>query len=105
MEGTGRGFNLAEGIILDISIILIICCNFFVHEPSLMVLQVWARQRSSIYVHDCLNGYLISILLSYLVSLDKINNSMKALQILRVVLDFIGMLRSFSEVLILFPYN
>ncbi|KAH9711399.1 nucleolar protein [Citrus sinensis] len=57
---------------------------------ALILLKVWARQRSSIYVHDCLNGYLISILLSYLVSLDKINNSMKALQILRVVLDFIA---------------
>ncbi|KAL5754642.1 hypothetical protein ACOSP7_022862 [Xanthoceras sorbifolium] len=56
----------------------------------LMLLKIWARQRSSIYVHDCLNGYLVSILLSYLVSLDKINNSMKTIQIFRIALDFIA---------------
>ncbi|XP_044469095.1 nucleolar protein 6 [Mangifera indica] len=57
---------------------------------ALMLLKVWARQRSSIYAHDCVNGYLLSILLSYLVSLDKINNSMKTMQILRIALDFIA---------------
>ncbi|KAJ0098047.1 hypothetical protein Patl1_28938 [Pistacia atlantica] len=57
---------------------------------ALILLKVWARQRSSIHVHDCINGYLMSILLSYLVSHDKINNSMKAMQILRIALDFIA---------------
>lgn len=97
-----RWQELGEALILLkvwYSISLSLSRWFFLHllctwaYNFLCLLQVWARQRSSIYVHDCLNGYIISILLSYLVSLDKINKSMKAVQILRVVLDFIGMLR------------
>ncbi|KAI9164874.1 hypothetical protein LWI28_003798 [Acer negundo] len=65
-------------------------CRWKELGEALMLLKIWAQQRSSIYVHDCLNGYLVSILLSYLVSLDKINNSMKAVQILRIALDFIA---------------
>ncbi|KAK3224122.1 hypothetical protein Dsin_011147 [Dipteronia sinensis] len=65
-------------------------CRWKELGEALMLLKIWARQRSSIYAHDCLNGYLVSILLSYLVSLDKINNSMKAVQILRIALDFIA---------------
>lgn len=55
-------------------------------------MQIWARQRSSIYVHDCLNGFLISVILSYLATHGKINKSLNALDIFRVTLDFIGML-------------
>ncbi|KAB1213028.1 Nucleolar protein 6 [Morella rubra] len=57
---------------------------------SSILLKVWARQRSSIYVHDCLNGFLISVILSYLASQNKINKSMKAKEILRVTLSFIA---------------
>ncbi|KAK9990400.1 hypothetical protein SO802_025385 [Lithocarpus litseifolius] len=57
-------------------------------EASIL-LKVWARQRSSIYIHDCLNRFLISVILSYLASQNKIANSMRAMQIFRVTLNFI----------------
>ncbi|KAM7251230.1 hypothetical protein ACFE04_023113 [Oxalis oulophora] len=57
---------------------------------ALILLKVWARQRSSLYVQDCLNGYLISIILSYLASENQINKPMKAMQIIRTTLAFIG---------------
>ncbi|GAB4846824.1 hypothetical protein Ancab_025831 [Ancistrocladus abbreviatus] len=61
-------------------------------EASIL-LKVWASQRSSIYCHDCLSGYLISIIISYLATdsgRNRINNSMNAMQIFRVTLDFIA---------------
>ncbi|CAN8328094.1 unnamed protein product [Cochlearia groenlandica] len=57
---------------------------------ALILLKIWARQRSSIYVHDCLNGFLISVILSYLATHGKITKSLKALDIFRVTLDFIS---------------
>lgn len=60
---------------------------------ALILLKVWARQRASIWAHDCLNGYLISVILSYLVidvGGNHINKSMKAMQIFRVMLNFIA---------------
>lgn len=57
-------------------------------------LQVWARQRGSVYAHDCLNGYLIAVILSYLVSRSRINKSMTAVQIFRTTLAFIGIVSS-----------
>ncbi|KAJ6378798.1 hypothetical protein OIU78_028927 [Salix suchowensis] len=65
MEGIRRGFSFAEG-------------------------EVWARQRDFIHSHDGLNGYLIAIILSYLVAHEKVNSSMRPLQIFRVTLDFIA---------------
>ncbi|PKU81278.1 nucleolar protein 6 [Dendrobium catenatum] len=62
-------------------------------RDALLLLKVWARNRTSIYTHDCLNGYLISIILSYLTAGpggNQINRSMKALQIFRVTLKFIS---------------
>ncbi|KAK4741434.1 hypothetical protein SAY87_025022 [Trapa incisa] len=59
-------------------------------REALILLKVWARQRSSLYIHDCLSGFLISIILSYMATQKKINNSMKAMQIFRVTLDFIA---------------
>ncbi|XP_022751385.1 nucleolar protein 6 isoform X2 [Durio zibethinus] len=56
---------------------------------ALILLKVWARLRSSIYVHDCLNGFLISVIVSYLVAQDKINHDMKAMAIFRAALKFI----------------
>ncbi|XP_040999624.1 nucleolar protein 6 [Juglans microcarpa x Juglans regia] len=58
-------------------------------EASIL-LKVWARQRCSIYGHDCLNGFIISVILSYLASQNKINASMKAMEIFRVTLSFIA---------------
>ncbi|XWS42061.1 hypothetical protein CRYUN_Cryun17cG0136500 [Craigia yunnanensis] len=57
---------------------------------ALILLKVWARLRSSIYVHDCLNGFLISIIVSYLVAEGKINHDMKAMGIFRAALKFIA---------------
>ncbi|KAI4381714.1 hypothetical protein MLD38_007764 [Melastoma candidum] len=59
-------------------------------RDGLTLLKVWARQRSFLCVHDCLNGFLISVILAYLASLGKISNSLKALQIFRIVIDFIA---------------
>ncbi|KAL3525384.1 hypothetical protein ACH5RR_013756 [Cinchona calisaya] len=62
-------------------------------REALVLLKVWARQRSSIYCHDCLNGYLISVIMAYLAtesSRNRINNSMNPMQIFRVTLDFIA---------------
>ncbi|CAJ1930137.1 unnamed protein product [Sphenostylis stenocarpa] len=58
-------------------------------REALILLKVWARQRSSVYVHDCLNGFLISVILAYLASKQHINNSMKATEIIRFTLNFI----------------
>jgi len=65
-------------------------------EGNLIVLvqmQVWARQRTSIYTHDCLNGYLISAILVFL-TVDSggsiITKSMTTRQIFRVVMNFLG---------------
>ena len=56
-------------------------------------MQVWARQRTSIYSHDCLNGYLISAILVFL-TMDSggsiINRSMTTRQIFRVAINFFG---------------
>ncbi|MBA0618159.1 hypothetical protein Godav_027542 [Gossypium davidsonii] len=56
---------------------------------ALILLKVWARLRSSIYVHDCLNGFLISIIVSYLVAKNKINRDMMPMGIFRATLKFI----------------
>ncbi|XVE82616.1 hypothetical protein DITRI_Ditri16bG0020000 [Diplodiscus trichospermus] len=56
---------------------------------ALILLKVWARLRSSIYVHDCLNGFLMSIIVSCLVAEDKINHDMKAMAIFRAALKFV----------------
>ncbi|KZV53865.1 nucleolar protein 6 [Dorcoceras hygrometricum] len=60
---------------------------------ALLLMKVWARKRSSLYAHDCLSGFLITIIMSYLASKsgkNRINRSMNASQILRITLDFIA---------------
>ncbi|XP_074312667.1 uncharacterized protein LOC141648101 isoform X2 [Silene latifolia] len=60
---------------------------------ALALMKVWARQRSSIYSHDCLNGHLITVIMSYLAQKGtgrSFNKSMSAMQIFRVTLDFIA---------------
>lgn len=59
--------------------------------------QIWARQRSSIYIHDCLNGFLISVILSYLATHGKINKSLNAL-------DFIGLLIQLKSIFCICSY-
>ncbi|XXG81413.1 hypothetical protein AAC387_Pa09g2055 [Persea americana] len=69
-------------------------------EEALLLLKVWARQRSTICAHDCFNGFLISIIMAYLTTEfggSRINKSMKALQILRVSLDFIANSKSWDK--------
>ncbi|XP_028062667.1 nucleolar protein 6-like [Camellia sinensis] len=71
---------------------------------ALILLKVWAQQRSSRYAHDCLSGFLISVIMVYLTTKSGgkcINNSMNTMQIFRVTMDFIGMC-SFSFFPLLF---
>ncbi|KAL3630291.1 hypothetical protein CASFOL_023275 [Castilleja foliolosa] len=59
---------------------------------ALLLLKVWAR-KSSLFVHDCLSGFLITVIVAYLASKsgkNRINNSMNAMQILRITMDFIA---------------
>uniref|UniRef100_A0A6P4ACI0 nucleolar protein 6 isoform X1 n=1 Tax=Ziziphus jujuba TaxID=326968 RepID=A0A6P4ACI0_ZIZJJ len=62
-------------------------------REALILLKVWAQQRTSIYAHDCLNGFLLSVILSYLVNKKQINKSMKALKIFHVTLRSIANLK------------
>ncbi|KAL7606257.1 hypothetical protein Lser_V15G19682 [Lactuca serriola] len=60
---------------------------------ALVLLKVWARQRSSLHAYDSLNGYLISILVAYLASESgkfRINKAMTTMQIFRITLDFMA---------------
>ncbi|CAN6335656.1 unnamed protein product [Urochloa humidicola] len=63
-------------------------------QEALVLAKVWARQRTSIYTHDCLNGYLISaILVSLTVDYGEktiIKRSMTTRQIFRVVMNFLA---------------
>ncbi|KAM7520198.1 hypothetical protein LguiB_019160 [Lonicera macranthoides] len=73
---------------------------------ALILLKVWARQRSSIYAHDCLNGYLISVILAFLATESgrrRINNSMNTMQIFRIALDFIAASKSWENGLFFKP--
>ncbi|KAG8383986.1 hypothetical protein BUALT_Bualt04G0070800 [Buddleja alternifolia] len=59
---------------------------------ALLLLKVWAR-KSSLCVHDCLSGFLITVIVAYLASKsgkNRINSSMNPMQILRFTLDFIA---------------
>ncbi|KAL1815508.1 hypothetical protein DCAR_0519774 [Daucus carota subsp. sativus] len=60
---------------------------------ALVLLKVWARQRSSIYSHDCISGYLLSTIMAYLATVsgkNRISKSMNTIQICRHTLDFIA---------------
>ncbi|KAG6402464.1 hypothetical protein SASPL_134658 [Salvia splendens] len=59
---------------------------------ALILLKVWAR-KASLYVHDCLSGFMITVITAYLVTKsgkNSISSSMNAMQILRITLDFIA---------------
>ncbi|KAL4197282.1 hypothetical protein AMTRI_Chr04g187510 [Amborella trichopoda] len=75
-------------------------------REGLLLLKVWARNRSSIYIHDCLNGFIISAILSYLTTESggkRINHSMTPIQIFRVTLDFIASSKVWDKGLHLHP--
>lgn len=60
---------------------------------ALLLLKVWARQRNSIIGPDCLNGFIISIILAYLTTEGggkRITGQMTGFQAFRVVIDFIA---------------
>ncbi|KDP42811.1 hypothetical protein JCGZ_23753 [Jatropha curcas] len=66
-------------------------------QEALILMKVWARQRSSIYAHDCLNGFLIAVIMSYLATYEKVNHSMRPLQIFRVTMEFIASSKLWSQ--------
>ncbi|KMT09405.1 hypothetical protein BVRB_6g128810 isoform B [Beta vulgaris subsp. vulgaris] len=73
---------------------------------ALVLMKVWARQRSSIYSYDCLNGYLMAVIISYLAANrvgGHFNKSMNAMQIFRVTLDFIANSKSWEKGLVFKP--
>ncbi|XP_062202451.1 uncharacterized protein LOC133904855 isoform X2 [Phragmites australis] len=75
-------------------------------QEALVLLKVWARQRTSICTHDCLNGYLISAILVFL-SVDSggsiINRSMTTRQIFRVVMNFLATSKVWAKGLVIQP--
>ncbi|XP_047334495.1 nucleolar protein 6 [Impatiens glandulifera] len=73
---------------------------------ALILLKVWARQRSSIYTHDGLNGFLISAIVAYLATKsgkNRFNSSMSAMQMFRVTMDFIATSKVWDSGLIFHP--
>lgn len=73
-------------------------------QEALVLLKVWARNRSSIFTYDCLSGFLISIILSFLAvgpGGHHITKSMNAMQIFRVTLKFISSANLWSKGLFL----
>lgn len=75
---------------------------------ALLLFKVWAQLRSSIYTHDGLNGFLISIIMAYLTTEfggNRIKKSMTAMQIFRVTLDFIANSRLWDKGLSLRPLD
>ncbi|XP_059293198.1 uncharacterized protein LOC132046556 isoform X2 [Lycium ferocissimum] len=75
---------------------------------ALILLKVWARQRSSIYAHDCLNGFLISIILAFLATKPgrhHITSSMNTMQIFRITVDFIATSKTWDKGLFIQPQH
>ncbi|CAN6330646.1 unnamed protein product [Urochloa humidicola] len=76
-------------------------------QEALVLVKVWARQRTSIYTHDCLNGYLISAILVFLTvcSVDSgrtiVTRSMIPRQIFRVVMNFLATSKVWAEGLVI----
>ncbi|EPS66252.1 hypothetical protein M569_08520, partial [Genlisea aurea] len=69
---------------------------------ALILLKVWAR-KNLLYVHDCLNGFLITLIMAYLASNSGkhcISSSMSTLQVLRIMLDFIANSKTWDSVII-----
>ncbi|WVZ88498.1 hypothetical protein U9M48_035015 [Paspalum notatum var. saurae] len=73
-------------------------------QDALVLVKVWARQRTSIYTLDCLNGYLMSAILVFL-TLDTggsiITRSMTTRQIFRVVMNFLATSKLWAKGLVI----
>ncbi|CAM0950126.1 unnamed protein product [Alopecurus aequalis] len=80
--------------------------NWKALQEALVLLKVWARQRTSIYAHDCLNGYLISAILVFL-TMDSggsiINRSLTSRQIFRVAINFFATSKMWPRGLVIQP--
>ncbi|XP_038558742.1 nucleolar protein 6 isoform X2 [Micropterus salmoides] len=63
-------------------------CSAFADGVAL--LKVWLRQRDLDQGTGCFNGYLASMLLSYLLTTHRISNTMTAYQLLRNSLNFLA---------------
>ncbi|KAJ1692881.1 hypothetical protein LUZ63_009579 [Rhynchospora breviuscula] len=73
---------------------------------ALILLKVWARQRSSVYTHDCINGYLLSVVVAFLTTQSGgniVSKSMTARQIFRVIIKYLGTSNSWEKGLFLQP--
>ncbi|TVU51043.1 hypothetical protein EJB05_02447 [Eragrostis curvula] len=75
-------------------------------QEASILLKVWACQRTSIYAHDGLNGYLISAILTFL-AIDSggsiINRSMTTRQIFRVFMSFLANSKGWARGLVIQP--
>ncbi|CAD6334079.1 unnamed protein product [Miscanthus lutarioriparius] len=78
--------------------------NWKALQEALVLVKVWARQRTSIYTHDCLNGYLISAILVFL-TVDSggsmITRSMTTRQIFRVLMKFLATSKVWAKGLVI----
>ncbi|XP_078173344.1 nucleolar protein isoform X1 [Carex rostrata] len=73
---------------------------------ALILLKVWARQRRTVYTHDCINGYLLSVLVACLTAQSAgniVSKSMTARQIFRVIIKYIGTSNAWEKGLFLHP--
>ena len=54
-----------------------------------ILLRVWARNRNIYQSDDSLNGFLISMLVNYLLSIRKINKTMSSFQMIKLFMNWI----------------
>lgn len=64
------------------------------NAPSIVeactLLKVWSRQRVMYHCHDTLNGFLLSILVIYLVIQGRINRHMSSFQIIKIFMNWLS---------------
>ncbi|KAJ7384542.1 Nucleolar protein 6 [Desmophyllum pertusum] len=59
-------------------------------KDAVALIKVWLHQRELDQGQGCCRGFLVSMFISYLLSVKKINQRMSSYQILRVFLQFLG---------------
>uniref|UniRef100_A0A8C5LK55 Nucleolar protein 6 n=1 Tax=Leptobrachium leishanense TaxID=445787 RepID=A0A8C5LK55_9ANUR len=59
-------------------------------KDGIAILKVWLRQRQLDKGYGCFNGFMVSMLVAYLLSKNKINKVMSGYQILRNTLHFLA---------------
>ncbi|KAG8456873.1 hypothetical protein GDO86_002603 [Hymenochirus boettgeri] len=59
-------------------------------KDGIAILKVWLHQRQLDKGHGCFNGFLVSMLVAYLLSKNKINKVMSGYQVLRNTLQFLA---------------